>query len=70
MMVAYTSRMHVWPVDTAGIGRAWADRIEVMLTACIRDREALGPDRSIDVRFDEFMADDVAMAPRVFEVGQ
>ena len=30
-MVAYTARMHADPVDPVGLGRAWADRIEVML---------------------------------------
>ncbi len=67
-MVAYTARMHADPVDAAGIGRWWAARIEAMLAACVRDRDVLGPERSIDVRFDDFMADDLAVARRVYEL--
>jgi hypothetical protein len=37
-----------------------------MLRACVRDRDVLGPDRSIDVRFDDFMADDIAMVQRIY----
>ncbi|WP_243057228.1 sulfotransferase [Nocardioides sp. SR21] len=64
-MIAYTARMHRSPVPAAKIGHYWADRIDVMLTALVRDRDAVPPDRSIDVRFDEFMADDLATADRV-----
>jgi len=67
-MVAYTARLPAEPVDPIGQGRAWADRIEVMLAACVRDRDRLAPDRSIDVRFAEFMADDLATARRVHEL--
>ena len=67
-MIAYTARMHRSPVDPAVLGRAWADRVGVMLDACRRDRDVLGPDRSLDVRFDEFMADDLATARRVLDL--
>lgn len=65
-MIAYTARMHVQPVDAAKLGRAWAQRLDVMLTACVRDRDALCADRSIDVRFDDFMADEVATVERIY----
>jgi hypothetical protein len=67
-MVTYSARMHAQPVDAHRIGRWWADRIEAMLSSCLRDREVLGPDRSMDVRFDDFMADDLGTARRVFEL--
>ncbi len=67
-MVAYSARMHAQPVDAHGIGRAWADRIEAMLNACMRDRHVLGSERSMDVRFDDFMADDLGTARRVLEL--
>jgi hypothetical protein len=34
----------------------------------MRDHELLPPGRSIDVKFDEFMADDLAMVQRIYEV--
>jgi hypothetical protein len=67
-MVAYTARMHASPVDPVRIGRSWADRIDGMLDACLRDRDVLPAERSLDVRFDDFMADDLATARRVLEL--
>lgn len=67
-MVAYSARMHAHPVDAHGIGRWWVDRIEAMLSACVRDRDVLGPDHSMDVRFDDFMADDLGTAHQVLEL--
>lgn len=67
-MIAYTARMHASPVDPHAIGRRWADRIETMLDACTRDRDVLGPERSIDVRFDEVVGDDLEVARRVLEL--
>ena len=34
----------------------------------MRDRDLLPADQSIDVRFDEFMADDLAMVRRIYEL--
>jgi hypothetical protein len=36
--------------------RYWADIIEDFLRAAVRDRDQLPPSRSLDVRFDDFMA--------------
>jgi len=60
--------MHRSPVDVAEIVDYWVDRLDLMLDALVRDRSAIPDERSIDVRFDEFMADDLATATRVLEV--
>lgn len=65
-MIVYTARMHRSPVPAERLGRGWADRIEQMLAALVRDRDVFGPSQSMDVRFDEFMADDLATAERVY----
>jgi len=65
-MLAYSARMSASTVDPGRVGRYWADRLETMLGSCVREREVLPPDQSIDVRFDEFMADDVAMVERIY----
>jgi hypothetical protein len=67
-MLAYTARLNTVRPDPARIGRYWSDRIQQMLEAGTRDRELLPADRSIDVRFDEFMADDLAMVERIYAV--
>jgi hypothetical protein len=67
-MMTYLARLNLETVDPTVIGGYWADRLETMLRACVRDRELLPADRSIDVRFDEFMADDVAMVERIYAI--
>jgi sulfotransferase family protein len=67
-MIGYTARLSREVVDPVAIGAYWSDRVERMLAACVRDRELLPSDRSLDVRFDEFMADDVAMVERVYDL--
>jgi hypothetical protein len=67
-MITYTARLSHEPVDPRWIGGYWADRIERMLRACMRDREVLPANQSIDVHFDEFMADDVAMVERIYDL--
>ena len=66
MMIAYTARLTRNQVDVEAIGRYWSDRLERMLRRCADEREALPADHTIDVRFDEFMADDLAMVARVY----
>ena len=48
------------------IAAAWIDRLELMLAALVRDRGAIAPERSIDVPFDDFMADEFGVAERVY----
>ena len=66
-MMTYTMRMSVDVVDVPTVANYWITRIDEMLSACMRDRALLPPERSIDVRFDDFMADDLAMAQRVWD---
>jgi hypothetical protein len=67
-MITYSARMSQAKVDAPKIGHYWADRVESMLRAGMRDHHLLPDDRSIDVKFDEFMADDLAMVERIYAV--
>lgn len=67
-MVSYSARLSHERVDPHRIGRYWADRIEDMLHACVDERDVLPADRSLDVRFPDFMADDVAMVECIYRV--
>jgi hypothetical protein len=49
------------------VANYWITRIDELLSGCMRDHDSLPADRTIDVRFDEFMADDLAMVERVWE---
>ncbi|OBJ86450.1 sulfotransferase family protein [Mycobacterium asiaticum] len=65
-MITYSARMHRSPVPVRQIAGYWIDRLEQMLNALVRDRDTIGPDRSIDIRFDDFMADELGVAERVY----
>ncbi len=65
-MITYSARMHRSPVLVNRIADYWIDRLERMLTALVRDRDTIGPDRSIDIRFDGFMADETGVAEKVY----
>ena len=68
VMLCYTARMHRSPVDCDEIVDYWVDRLDLMLQAVVRDRAAIPAGRSLDVRFDDFMADDLAVTERVYEL--
>ena len=65
-MVTYSARMHRSRVPVERIAASWIDRLELMLSAFLRDRDVIGPERSIDVRFDEFMTDETGVAERIY----
>jgi Sulfotransferase family len=65
-MLTYSARMHRSVVPVEEIAAAWIDRLELMLAALVRDREVVDPERSIDVRFDDFMADEFGVAEQVY----
>lgn len=65
-MLVYSARMHRSKVPVEEIAAAWMDRLEIMLAALITDRGVIAPERSIDVRFDDFMADELGVAEHVF----
>lgn len=67
-MITYTARMHRAPVPVAEIAASWVDRLELMLAALVRDRDVIPPERSIDVRFHDFMADELDVAQRIFDL--
>jgi hypothetical protein len=67
-MLAYLGRLSHAKVDPLAIGQSWAERLRVMLATAVRDRHLLPAEQSIDVRFTEFMRDDMAMVERIYEL--
>jgi Sulfotransferase family len=67
-MLTYSARMHCAPVPVQEIASSWIDRLELMLGSLVRDRGVLPPERSIDVRFDDFMGDETGVAAAIYEL--
>ena len=68
MMLSYSARMTFDRPNPIAIGTYWAERNAMMLLDCLRDRAVVPAAQSVDVRFDEFMADDMAVVEQIYEV--
>jgi hypothetical protein len=67
-MLAYGDRIRRSRVDPPAVAAYWIDRIERLLRSCVRDRDRLTAENSIDVLFHEFMDDDLAMVRRIYDL--
>ena len=67
-MLTYGDRIRRTRVDPPAVASYWIDRIERILRACVKDRDALPKGQVIDVLFHEFMEDDVAMVERIYDL--
>jgi hypothetical protein len=65
-LMTYTARLAQERPDPLAYGRYAADRTADLLEACVRDRALWSPERSIDVRFDELVADQDAAVERLY----
>ena len=69
-MLTYGARMSYRTPNPEWYLEYWTDRVHTLLTASVRDRHVLPSDRTIDVLFHEFMADDLATVERIYEVAK
>ncbi|PQM46262.1 hypothetical protein C1Y40_03582 [Mycobacterium talmoniae] len=67
-MISYAARMACARPDPVKISQYWLDRADDLLTGCVRDRDVLPAEQSIDVRFDDFMADEEATVARIYDL--
>ncbi len=67
-MLAYGARMRTAQPDVHAYGRYWADRVGDLLGGCLRDRDLLPADRTVDVRLDDFVADELGTVERIYDV--
>ncbi len=67
-MLCYASRLGYTCSRPEWYLEYWTDRVRILLEASVRDRHLLPEDRTIDVLFHEFMADDFATVERIYGV--
>lgn len=65
-MITYSERMHRDRIDVPRTAAGWVDRLEKLLGECVRQRDTIPADRSLDIRFDDFMADEVGVAEALY----
>lgn len=65
-MLAYGDRIRRHDIDPSGLVDYWVDRIERLLRACVRDRDLLGEDRSLDVLFHELNGNEMSILGQLY----
>jgi hypothetical protein len=65
-MISYASRMATDEPDPYAITRYWLARAEDLLNGCLRDRDVIPAEQSIDVRFEDFMADEEGTVAAIY----
>lgn len=65
-MMTYSARLAQESVDAVEAGRYWADRMTGLLNSCLADRDVLPAERSVDVRFEDFMADETGTVRDIY----
>jgi hypothetical protein len=65
-MVSYSARMNCAHPDPERTSRYWLDRGSDLLNGCLTERDTLPADQSIDVTFEEFMADEQGTVATIY----
>jgi hypothetical protein len=65
-MLAYGDRMRRHEIDPQGLVDYWTDRIERLLRACVRDRELIGADRSLDIAFHQLNGNEMTILETLY----
>jgi hypothetical protein len=67
-MLAYGDRIRRHAIEPEELAGYWIDRVEQLLRACVRDRDLVPAAQSMDVRFHEFVPNDLATVAELYEL--
>ncbi len=65
-MLAYGDRVRRKQIDPEGLVDYWIDRVERLLRACVRDRDLIGPDRSVDIGFHQLNGNELPILEKLY----
>lgn len=68
-MMAYGDRMRRTSIDPDWLRDYWTDRVHRLLSACVRDRELVATDRSIDVAFHHLGGNELPLLEQLYARG-
>ncbi|OCB13704.1 hypothetical protein A5717_11925 [Mycolicibacterium porcinum] len=68
-MMAYGDRMRRTSIDPGWLVDYWSDRVHRLLSACVRDRELVPADRSIDVAFHHLNGNEMPLLAQLYDRG-
>lgn len=65
-MLAYGDRIRRTEIDPEGLVEYWVDRVEQLLRACVRDREMVAADQSVDISFHQLNGNEMTILETVY----
>lgn len=66
-MMAYSDRMRRQSIEPAWLLDYWTDRIYRLLSACVRDRDLVAAERSLDITFDRLNGNEMPVLEDLYE---
>ena len=66
-MLAYGDRLRRNNIDPEALVEYWIDRVERLLRGCVRDRNLVAPDRSIDIVFHQLNGNEISILESIYE---
>jgi hypothetical protein len=68
-MMAYSDRLRRTGIDPGWLLEYWSDRVHRLLSACVRDRDIVPADRSIDVNFHQLNGNELPVLDDLYRRG-
>ncbi|OBG77109.1 MULTISPECIES: sulfotransferase [unclassified Mycobacterium] len=68
-MMAYSDRLRRTSIDPDWLLTYWTDRVDLLLGACVRDRDAVPAERSIDISFDHLNGNEMPVLEELYRRG-
>ncbi|OBH54624.1 hypothetical protein A5685_12050 [Mycobacterium colombiense] len=66
-MMAYSDRLRRNSIDPQWLLDYWGDRVHRLLSACVRDRDLVAPERSIDINFHQLGGNEMPVLQRLYQ---
>lgn len=67
-MMAYSDRLRRHSIDPDWLLSYWSDRVHRLLHACVRDRDLVPADRSIDISFHQLNGNEIPVLERLYQL--
>lgn len=68
-MMAYSDRLRRTSIDPDWLLDYWSDRVHRLLSACVRDRDLVPSERSIDISFHQLNRNEIPVLERLYRAG-
>lgn len=69
-MMAYSDRLRRKSIDSAWLLDYWSDRVHRLLSACVRDRDVVSSERSIDISFHQLNGNEMPLLEQLYQRGE